>query len=111
MSRKWSWLSLITLLAGGPACGSDTYEEEPAPAAIASSLEEASFAGRFEDDDTFVAVVTGSDAIRAYVCDGEDDVWFDGSALRLPARLISAEGHELYLAEDGLFGSLTRGDE
>lgn len=113
MSRRWSRLALIALLAGGPACGSETYEEEPPPAAIASSLEEASFAGRFEDDDTFVAVVTGSDAIRAYVCDGEEDVWFAGSALRLPARLVSAEGHELYLAEDddGLFGSLTRGDE
>jgi len=32
MSRRWSRLALITLLAGGPACGSETYEEEPPPA-------------------------------------------------------------------------------
>ncbi|MCB9604272.1 MAG: hypothetical protein H6721_06530 [Sandaracinus sp.] len=111
-SRFGAWWLVTWIGVGVAGCGATEEPYEP-PAAIASELQEATFAGRFEDENTFVAIVTGSDAIRAYVCDGEDDVWFAGSALRLPALLVSEDGQELYLArdEEGLYGSLTRGDE
>lgn len=104
------WFSVVLALTS-PACGmpEDIIED---PIAVQSSLIEASFAGRFEDGDTFIAVVTGGDAIRAYVCDGHDDLWFAGTALQLPALLVTDDGDELYLAEsdEGLLGSLTRGE-
>ncbi len=104
------WFAVISALTA-PACGVDETRQDD-PIAVQSTLEDASFAGRFDDENTFVAIVTGGDAIRAYVCDGADDLWFAGSALQLPALLVNDEGDELYVAESdaGLTGSLTRSD-
>lgn len=113
--RKRIWITAV-LCALPHACGpaptlpDAATDAPPAAPARAQPLEAATYAGRLADGNTFIAVVTGGAAIRAYVCDGVTDTWFDGGAMRLPALVTAPDGSELYLRAEasGVAGSVRR---
>lgn len=108
-SRVALIVGVVVALTG---CLESAPAEDGAPAAVIAPLEEASFAGRFEDENLLVAIVTGGSGAQAYVCDGERDFWFRGEAFGLPLVLTASDGTELYVqrAEGGLAGAITFDD-
>jgi hypothetical protein len=95
----WGWICLSTF-AFAIACAP---EEPEAPV-------EATYAGRADDDRTFVAAIQSDTSFLVYACDDAYGAWFRAQSLVTPMELTNEAGDRLFLAidEESAIGSLTR---
>ncbi|MCB9631292.1 MAG: hypothetical protein H6721_04025 [Sandaracinus sp.] len=104
-------LAVMTALMGGfhAGCASDTGEVTETSAQL-----EATFVGRADDGETFVAVVRSGTSFLIYACDDTRDAWFRAEVLASPMELTDALGNTVLLAldegDEGARGAITFGD-
>src|SRR5688572_21662484 len=96
---NWGWIHLSSFLLA-IACAA----EEPDAAAV-----EATYAGRANDDQTFVAAIQSGTSFLVYACDDAYGAWFRARSLVSPMELTNDAGDRLFLAidEESAIGSLT----
>lgn len=73
------------------------------------SVTEATYAGRADDEQTFVVALRNGTSLLIYACDDARDAWFRAAVLASPMELTNEAGDTLFLAlgDEAAVGELT----